>query len=94
MDAWQCCARRNYCHPFQRRQEERGKIKGWDEKEAIGNELLGNAFFPGLMPFTTAKRQANFIMVKSYCLYLFKEVFQWQTRVVIERGKNVSFAER
>jgi len=20
------------------------KIKGWDEKEAIGNELLGNAF--------------------------------------------------
>ncbi|HII16964.1 TPA: hypothetical protein HA361_03560, partial [Candidatus Woesearchaeota archaeon] len=29
---------------FAAQTKEGGKIKGWDEKEAIGNELLGNAF--------------------------------------------------
>ena len=29
-------------------------------KVAVGNELLGNAFFPGMMPVKAAKRQAGF----------------------------------
>ena len=28
-------------------------------KVAVGNELLGNALFPGLMPIKAAKRQAT-----------------------------------
>ena len=28
-------------------------------KAAVGNELLGNAFFPGLMPSAVTKRQAG-----------------------------------
>ena len=28
-------------------------------KTAVGNELLGNAFFPGLMPSAVTKRQAG-----------------------------------
>ena len=35
-------------------------------KVAVGNELLGNALFPGLMPIKAAKRQASLIMVKGY----------------------------
>jgi len=29
---------------FAAQPKEERKIKGWDEKEAVGNELLGNAF--------------------------------------------------
>jgi len=42
--------------------KRRNKAKALGSKKAIGNEFLGNALFPGLMPFTAAKRQAT-----SYC---------------------------
>jgi len=53
-------ARRNYCHhnfAAGRRRENSSIAFG---KVAVGNELLGTAFFPGMMPFVITKGQAGF----------------------------------
>ncbi|HII16997.1 TPA: hypothetical protein HA361_03730 [Candidatus Woesearchaeota archaeon] len=55
---WQQCTTEFPSSGFAAQTGEGGKIKGWDEKEATGNELLGNAF-SGAMPITVTKRQAT-----------------------------------
>jgi len=47
--AWALCTTELPTTGFAAQTKEERKTKGWDEKEAIGNELLGNAFF-GMMP--------------------------------------------
>jgi len=59
-----CCARRNYCHQHLLQNKNERKIKCSDKKKAIGNELLGNALFPGLMPFVITEGQGSSIKMK------------------------------
>ena len=43
--AWALCTTELPTTGFAAQTKEERKTKGWDEKEAIGNELLGNAFW-------------------------------------------------
>ena len=55
--AWQCMTEFP-SSGFAAQTGEGGKIKGWDEKEATDNELLGNAF-SGAMSFVIIEGQAG-----------------------------------
>ena len=56
---------------FAAQTKEERKTKGSDEKEAIDNELLGNALFREWCPSQLQRgRAAGFMMVKYYLLVL------------------------
>src|SRR3989339_192603 len=59
--AWQCMTEFP-SSGFAAQTGEGGKIKGWDEKEATDNELLGNAF-SAAMPITRYKEAGRLMGV-------------------------------
>src|SRR3989339_21520 len=81
---------------FAAQTKEGGKIKGWDKKEVVGNELLGNAFFPGLMPILRynrgrqAARLASLLMLSKPAFFTPAENRLWCRRLASRSRKTLT----